>query len=1088
MAELVDYYRLQRPGVKSSDRDVLLRYAYEKGEDWLRTNYTADYDEFLKSQDSYIPLSRTEEFKRGAAQAFEGTKGTVKGLGAMVTGKLGFEETSKDLLEGAQKNYQRASAPELRTSHSHRWANLAGQAAPSLAESVGMGLAGAAGGGMLAPGPTPDDVVTVPAGFIKGLTSRKAMRELIESKIKKDLKDEMGDKATEAIARKRIAEALGDGADGTLLKQYKRMGFGPDQLSQARKLYYQQGGGALVGAANSIGLNAGEIYSELATDPDIDNDTAFNHALLGGVVAGVPDSILPTMVIGKVLKSVRGVDVPLEAKSGIYSKITNSVPGKIASGIAAGAPVEAGTEAFQSWVGIVAGKSARGMDLGEAIDSSGWSDLTYEEKKNIKHSMEVGLAAGILAGGGGSTFGAIMDKVNADRTQEVNRVQEDAVQETLDKIDKETVANTLTGKLTQEQKDDIENLVKEELSDTIITDDDGVVVAFDEPNADIAGRINQITLTTSETFDPAVVAYYTESRKAAREHFLGRKLATEKVEVQADPITQDELVEELDQSGAVVELLNQLDLPMDSLESSEDGEGGALVDPVKAADFEPVREEGGDAEVAEAKDVLESVDPKEIFRPGAEVEKPPAEENYKNAVAPMKPEERREQVKSMIDARITELEKEIEDRNAKVEKGFDNSKELAQLEGLDPDSEEYNRRMELALGAREYAITYSVDGKDVVETLTVPSDVDQMQQVNARLNEILEENEGSNPRAREIPTTLQNAYIMQTNKLGLQLEELRRLSAGEVDTVSGVPVMMLDWQQMPAVFEDRSMEGNESDLVYPAFYDVSETGKEATDRLNEAIAKAPEDNFKELGTVLTNKARVSKHHNKSVSYRMVVLEHKSRADENDHKIVIVPISTATTAKAKKGASGFKVFAPSKESVANSQAYQKDLNEITENYSVIGSMKLAVPVRASKELRESTLRYNLTKSEYNTLRDTLIRTRNRQAEAIDIAPFTATTQAGVTNEIPADEGAQYVGMFEGSPTAVSRSGLRSETEVQEREFAEDTDTIVSASTEELPSSESLAESIKSVQAEIVSIIDNVVVDDDTPDLGLSLIHI
>jgi N12 class adenine-specific DNA methylase len=104
-----------------------------------------------------------------------------------------------------------------------RWqlANLA----PSVAESVVTGAAGAVAGGMMVPGPDPTDVAAVPGGFIAGALGKqgvkKMMKEFIEARMKQGVAREVAAKEIEAKLAGEGGKALAAQAG----KQYaKRLG------------------------------------------------------------------------------------------------------------------------------------------------------------------------------------------------------------------------------------------------------------------------------------------------------------------------------------------------------------------------------------------------------------------------------------------------------------------------------------------------------------------------------------------------------------------------------------------------------------------------------------------------------------------------------------------------------------------------------------------------------------------------------------------------------------------------------------------------------------------------------------------------
>lgn len=141
--------------------------------------------------------------------------------------------------------------------------------------------------------------------------------------------------------------------------------------SKVRNLMLAQG-------ANSLALSSGEIYSDLANDKDVSEDDARLLATGLGVVAAIPDSILPTYVASKFIKPA--VD---EASKKAQRNFLVAL-GKEAFKTV---PTEAGTEAFQEWVNVTAGKIGRGEGL----------DLSEQDWKQLREAAVGGAAGGVIS-------------------------------------------------------------------------------------------------------------------------------------------------------------------------------------------------------------------------------------------------------------------------------------------------------------------------------------------------------------------------------------------------------------------------------------------------------------------------------------------------------------------------------------------------------------------------------------------------------------------------------------------------------------------------------------------------------------------
>lgn len=189
-----------------------------------------------------------------------------------------------------------------------------GEAAPSLAEAVGVGLVGAAAGSTLGPGGT----------LAGGVLGRSIIKRAIQSL------------ATKALPEAQIAAAFAKGVPevvGAVTKSAKRIA----ALS----------GGTALASANSYLLNSGEVYSE--------NDDRGTAALLGAVAA-LPDTILPALVLRRIFPGVT-LTAGKQAAKELVGR--NAIKAMEAAGLVG---LEATTEAFQEGVNVVARNLKEGKD------------------------------------------------------------------------------------------------------------------------------------------------------------------------------------------------------------------------------------------------------------------------------------------------------------------------------------------------------------------------------------------------------------------------------------------------------------------------------------------------------------------------------------------------------------------------------------------------------------------------------------------------------------------------------------------------------------------------------------------------------
>lgn len=119
-------------------------------------------------------------------------------------------------------------------------------------------------------------------------------------------------------------------------------------------------------AGNSLALSSGEIANDLMGDKNIDEDTARYLATGLGVLAAIPDTFMPTYVASKFLAPAKNA-AEKQAKKYFFTEL-----GKETLKVS---PVEATTEAYQEWIGIVGRKIAEKRDDPFAITTKDWKQM-----------------------------------------------------------------------------------------------------------------------------------------------------------------------------------------------------------------------------------------------------------------------------------------------------------------------------------------------------------------------------------------------------------------------------------------------------------------------------------------------------------------------------------------------------------------------------------------------------------------------------------------------------------------------------------------------------------------------------------------
>ena len=405
--EIVDFHRKRFPGDKRSDVELTVLYTTQLGVPWVEANgkkvpnFYRDYRTARYGNESELGKA----WARGSQGAMSSVMGGVGLALEAVPGDVGFiQDWKKSAMQTATEFGEGASSPRI-APREPDWSNvetagqaadyfgaLFGEAAPSIVESVAVGAAGALAGSTV-PGPG-----TI-AGGITGIVGKTAIKKVLKDAVAKKLKDLTEDQVKNALAKK---------GSKKIISQVD------DLVKRRAKAMTAQYGAATANALNSYGLSSGEIYNELANDPTVDPDDAFNISLSFGAVAALPDTILPSLVLKRMgvfdrIAGVRGATSTAASRSGFMRYLTRFLPTA-----AQATGIEAATEGFQEYVNISAEKYAKDLPF----------DLSSEEIDRIRRAAALGAAGGFMV----SPMAAINIREEADKftTEEGEELGPDA--------------------------------------------------------------------------------------------------------------------------------------------------------------------------------------------------------------------------------------------------------------------------------------------------------------------------------------------------------------------------------------------------------------------------------------------------------------------------------------------------------------------------------------------------------------------------------------------------------------------------------------------------------------------------------------
>lgn len=320
--------------------------------------------------------SMAGEFGRAFKGGLQGLASTALGGASLLTGSDYLRQKAASFDQDAAENAPtiptlediapgRTGASKYFSRDAARYAiSKLGQVAPSIAEAGVTALAGAAAGSAVAPGPG-----TV-GGAAEGLIARSFIKSAIRSLVKK--------KTAEALVEKGLLKEASElGLEQALRSGSKEVA---DVVGREAMAIGARRGLGAANLANSYLLNAGDVYSEGADRPT---------TLALGLVSAIPDSALPTYVLGRLFPGVAAKEAKDLGKLYLADRAKKVLE---AAGVVAG---EGATEYFQEGVNVVARNLKEGKD-----------PLTFTDA-DLRRFREAGIAG--AAGGGLAAPGLFLE-------------------------------------------------------------------------------------------------------------------------------------------------------------------------------------------------------------------------------------------------------------------------------------------------------------------------------------------------------------------------------------------------------------------------------------------------------------------------------------------------------------------------------------------------------------------------------------------------------------------------------------------------------------------------------------------------------
>jgi|GEM_PF-1172177 len=432
--QLVDYYRQQHPDDDISDQRIIGGFIKEHGEKKIKQQYPDAYDQFTKQRrkndiDRYNRFNKSDVIGEGVKaikRSSIGMLSTATGAAGLGAGLIGWEGARDYFLTKSMGLGDAASDISLAAAEGD-WedvdgfyegllygSSVFGEAAPSLVESIGVATVGGLVGSSAAPGPG------TATGFVGGFFAKNAVKKLLKEEVKDQVKSSV---ALQMGVKKAL---LTDSKLKDVLLKTATTGKGPgsDMLKAQMKATGFKYGSTIATTLNSYGLSSGEIYNSLASNPNVDPDDAINIALTGGLVAALPDTFLPSYIMGKsgIVDALTGTVKGKMAKDHVKRRF-NGYVARLAKSAAITIPAEGATEGFQELVNIAAEKYGdKTTDYYK--DTGSWfapmqyyEDLTEDEKGRIDRAMVVGMAAGTLGAGGAAARAAARTEADTEKSK-----------------------------------------------------------------------------------------------------------------------------------------------------------------------------------------------------------------------------------------------------------------------------------------------------------------------------------------------------------------------------------------------------------------------------------------------------------------------------------------------------------------------------------------------------------------------------------------------------------------------------------------------------------------------------------------------
>lgn len=317
---------------------------------WAQQNNPGIFDKFPDAGEEYGAIrdansgSLSSEFGRALKSGSQGLASTALGGAALLTGSDYLREKAQSFDADAAANAPtvgtlediapgRSGIGSLFSKDTARYAaSKLGSVVPSIAEAGVTALAGSAIGSAIAPGPG-----TV-AGAAEGIVAKGLIKSAIRSLINKGVAESM-------VKRGMIAEASEGAMEQALRQSVPKVA---DLIGTEAKAIGAKRGLSATNLVNSYLLNSGDVYQEGADRPT---------TMALGLIAAIPDSILPSYVLGRMFPGVREVTSTQLGKAFVGE---NAI--KLLKGIGL-VGVEGSTEYFQEAVDVVARNLKEGKDV-----------------------------------------------------------------------------------------------------------------------------------------------------------------------------------------------------------------------------------------------------------------------------------------------------------------------------------------------------------------------------------------------------------------------------------------------------------------------------------------------------------------------------------------------------------------------------------------------------------------------------------------------------------------------------------------------------------------------------------------------------